>query len=286
MSKKNGMIGAIVGDIAGSRFEWHNRKSKQFTFLKGKEEGGYACQFTDDTVMTLAVADAITKWRAGGDASYGALSRIAIASMQAFGRQFPHAGYGGSFRRWLRDDDPQPYNSWGNGAAMRVSACGWAGQTLDEVKAMSRAVTEVTHNHPEGIKGAEATAVATFLARTGKSMEEIRDVVVRDYYPLDFTLDEIRPTYAFDVSCQGSVPQALEAFFESTSFEDAVRNAISIGGDSDTIGAICGAVAGAYYGVPEGIRLKAETFLDKPLLDALHGFESTILDVSETRKKD
>ena len=286
MSKENGMIGAIVGDIAGSRFEWHNRKSKKFTFLKGADETLYPCRFTDDTVMTVAVADAIANWRAGGDASYGVLSRAAIESMQAFGRQFPHAGYGGSFRRWLYDDDPQPYNSWGNGAAMRVSACGWAGQTLDEVKAMSRAVTEVTHNHPEGIKGAETTAVATFLARTGKSMEAIREVVVRDYYPLDFTLDEIRPTYEFDVSCQGSVPQALEAFFESTSFEDAVRNAISIGGDSDTIGAICGAVAGAYYGVPEGIRLKAETFLDKPLLDALHGFESTILDVSETRKKD
>ena len=192
--------------------------------------------------------------------------------MQAFGRQFPHAGYGGSFRRWLRDDDPQPYNSWGNGAAMRVSACGWAGQTLDEVKAMSRAVTEVTHNHPEGIKGAEATAVATFLARTGKPMEEIREVIVRDYYPLDFTIDEIRPSYKFDVSCQGSVPQALEAFFESTSFEDAIRNAVSIGGDSDTIGAICGAVAGAYYGVPEEIRLKAETFLDKPLLKTLRDF--------------
>ena len=281
MSKKNGMIGAIVGDIAGSRFEWHNRKSKQFTFLK--EEGGYSCQFTDDTVMTLAVADAIANWRAGGDASYGVLSRAVIESMQAFGRQFPHAGYGGSFRRWLYDGDPQPYNSWGNGAAMRVSAGGWAGQTLDEVKAMSRAVTEVTHNHLEGIKGAEATAVATFLARTGKSMEAIREVVVRDYYPLDFTIDEIRPTYAFDVSCQGSVPQALEAFFESTSFEDAVRNAISIGGDSDTIGAICGAVAGAYYGVPEEIRMKAETFLDKPLLDALHDFESRVLGYFENK---
>ena len=282
MSKKNGMIGAIVGDIAGSRFEWHNRKSKQFTFLKGKEEGRYACQFTDDTVMTLAVADAIAKWRAGGDASYGALSRAAIESMQAFGRQFPHAGYGGSFRRWLRDDDPQPYNSWGNGAAMRVSACGWAGRTVDEVKAMSRAVTEVTHNHPEGIKGAEATAVATFLARTGKSMEEIKAVIVRDYYPLDFTLDEIRLGYGFDVSCQGSVPQSLEAFFESTSFEDAIRNAISIGGDSDTIGAICGAVAGAYYGVPDDIRAKAETFLDGPLLKKLHDFESRNLDISKT----
>ena len=156
---------------------------------------------------------------------------------------------------------------------MRVSACGWAGQTLDEVKAMSRAVTEVTHDHPEGIKGAEATAVATFLARTGKSMEEIKAVIVRDYYPLGFTLDEIRPTYEFDVSCQGSVPQALEAFFESTSFEDAIRNAISIGGDSDTIGAICGAVAGAFYGVPDDIRAKSEAFLPQHLLDVLHDFE-------------
>ena len=160
---------------------------------------------------------------------------------------------------------------------MRVSACGWAGRTLDEVKAMSRAVTEVTHNHPEGIKGAEATAVATFLARTGKSKDEIRAVVVRDYYPLGFTLDEIRPAYEFDVSCQGSVPQALEAFFESTSFEDAIRNAISIGGDSDTIGAICGAVAGAFYGVPDEIRAKAETFLEEPLRQTLHNFEQTFL---------
>ena len=267
------MIGAIVGDIAGSRFEWHNRKSKQFTFLKGKEEGRYPCCFTDDTVMTLAVAAVILKWRKGGDGSYAALSGEAIRSMQDFGRRYPGAGYGGAFRHWLRDDDPQPYTSWGNGSAMRVSACGWAGRTLDEVKAMSRAVTEVTHNHPEGIKGAEATAVATFLARTGKSMEEIREVMVRDYYPLDFTLDEIRPKYEFDVSCQGSVPQALEAFFESSSFEDAIRNAISIGGDSDTIGAICGAVAGAFYGVPDEIRAKAETFLTPHLLEALHGFE-------------
>ena len=271
------MIGAIVGDIAGSRFEWHNRKSKEFTFLKGKGESRHPGRFTDDTAMTLAVADAIMKWRAGGDASYEALSAETVKSMQEFGRRHPHAGYGGHFRRWLRDEDPQPYNSWGNGAAMRVSACGWAGQTLDEVKAISRAVTEVTHNHPEGIKGAEATAVATVLARTGKSMEEIRAVIVRDYYPLDFTLDEIRPTYEFDVSCQGSVPQALEAFFESTSFEDAIRNAISIGGDSDTIGAICGAVAGAYYGVPTDIRAKAETFLPPDLLETLHAFESTVV---------
>ena len=267
------LIGAIVGDIAGSRFEWLNCKSKDFALLVGQHEGAEPCCFTDDTVMTLAIADAIMKWRKGGDASYASLSSYAIKSMQTFGRRYPNAGYGGSFMAWLQDKKPCPYNSWGNGAAMRVSACGWAGRTLDEVKAMSRAVTEVTHNHPEGIKGAEATAVATFLARTGKSMAEIEKVVNRDYYRLDFTLDEIRDSYKFDVSCQGSVPQALEAFFESTSFEDAIRNAISIGGDSDTIGAICGAVAGAYYGVPQDICAKAHAFLVHDLIETLDAFE-------------
>ena len=267
------MIGAIVGDIAGSRFEWHNRKSKRFTFLKGEGESRYPCRFTDDSVMTLAVADAIMKWREASGGSYDALSAEAVTSMQEFGRRYPRAGYGGAFRRWLGVANPEPYNSWGNGAAMRVSACGWAGRTLEKVKAMSCAVTKVTHNHPEGIKGAEATAVATFLARTGKTKEEIEAVVRYEYYSLDFTLDEIRPSYEFDVSCHGSVPQALKAFFESTSFEDAIRNAISIGGDSDTIGAICGAVAGAYYGVPDDIRAKAEMFLDGHLLKTLHDFE-------------
>ena len=307
------MIGAIVGDIAGSRFEFHNRKTKDFTLLVSRDEvpehprpkkgdkprrlgeallgGGsllssmlkdnavqeHSCYFTDDTVMTLAVADAIMKWRENGGGAYDALSAEAVMSMQDFGRRYPCAGYGGAFRLWLKDEFPQPYNSWGNGSAMRVSACGWAGQTLDEVKAISLAVTEVTHNHPEGIKGAEATAVATFLARTGVTKDEIRDVIVRDYYPIDFTLDEIRPRYEFDVSCQGSVPQALQAFFESTSFEDAIRNAISIGGDSDTIAAITGAVAGAYYGVPDEIREKAETFLSPDLLETLHKFERMLV---------
>ena len=218
------------------------------------------------------------RWKESGKATYEELSRLAIESMREFGRKYPLAGYGRTFKIWLRDETIGPYNSWGNGAAMRVSACGWAGRTLDEVKAMSRAVTEVTHNHPEGIKGAEATAAATFLARTGKSMEEIKTVTVRDYYPLGFTLDEIRPTYEFDVSCQGSVPQALEAFFESTSFEDAIRNAISIGGDSDTIGAICGAVAGAYYGVPDDIRAKVESFLDAYLLEIVRNFEQMFVE--------
>ena len=271
------MIGAIVGDIVGSRFEWHNRKTKEFELFVTRTAADEAaarehkrpCFFTDDSVMTLAVAAALMDWRANG----GNLGAAAIRRMQEFGRRFPGAGYGGNFSTWLSAADPRPYNSWGNGAAMRVSACGWAGQTLDEVKAMSRAVTEVTHNHHEGIKGAEATAVATFLARTGAPIDEIKAAVQRDYYPLDFTLDDIRPGYAFDVSCQGSVPQALEAFFKSTSFEDAIRNAISIGGDSDTIGAICGAVAGAYYGVPDDIREKAESFLDPFLTETLHKFE-------------
>ena len=156
---------------------------------------------------------------------------------------------------------------------MRVSACGWAGQSVDEVKAMSCAVTKVSHDHREGIKGAEATAVATFLARIGKSKDEIRAIIMRDYYPIDFTLDEIRPSYKFDVSCQGSVPQALEAFLESDSFEDAIRNAISIGGDSDTIAAIAGAVAGAYYGIPNEVEAKATTFLDQQLVGTLRAFQ-------------
>ena len=267
------MIGAIVGDIAGSRFEFHNRKTKEFTLLVSPGEGRRHCHFTDDTVMTLAVAQALLDWRVSGAGDLADLSAAAVGRMQEFGRRYPHAGYGGHFRAWILAEDPQPYNSWGNGAAMRVSACGWVGRTLDEVKTLSRTVTEVTHDHPEGIKGAEATAVCVFLARQGKSKDEIKAYVREHYYPLDFTLDEIRPGYSFDVSCQGSVPQALEAFFEATSFEDAIRNAISVGGDSDTIGAICGAVAEAFYGVPDEIRVKAMTFLPQHLRDVVGRIE-------------
>ena len=279
------MIGAIAGDIAGSRFEFDNHKSKDFELfvsydkLTGTGDEDLkammdSSSYSDDSVMTLAIAKAILRWKEMESPSCQDLSRLAVESMREFGKMYPLAGYGGTFEVWLQDETMGPYNSWGNGAAMRVSACGWAGLTLDEVKAMSRAVTAVTHNHPEGIKGAEATAVATFLARIGKPKEEIKSVIIRAYYPLDFTLDEIRPGYEFDVSCQGSVPQALEAFVESTSFEDAIRNAVSIGGDSDTIAAICGAVAGAFYGVPDDIRAKAETFLPFHLIETLHSFES------------
>lgn len=270
------MIGAIIGDIVGSRFEWNNNKSKDFEFLT------YKCFFTDDTVMTLAVCDALMK--SNGDTKV--LSEIAIKSMQYIGRQYPECGYGGSFHRWVFSNSPFPYNSYGNGAAMRVSACGYVGRSIEEVIALSRAVTEITHNHPEGIKGAEATAVAVFLARTGRSMLEIQDYIVKHYYKIGFTLDSIRDDYEFDVTCQGTVPQAMEAFFESTNFEDAIRNAISLGGDSDTLAAITGAVAEAYYGVPATLRKHALTFLDGYLMKILLEFENRYMPKLEKIHKD
>ena len=257
------MIGAIVGDIVGSKYEWAYFKSKEFDLFDPDK-----CSFTDDSVMTIAVAAALADWKKN-DAE---LSILAIKRMQEFGRRFPYAGYGGKFEEWLNTEHPQPYNSWGNGAAMRVSACGWAANSLEEAVSLSNIVTAVTHNHTEGLKGAAATASCVYLARIGISKDEIRRHVEENYYKINFTLDEIRPTYDFDLSCQGSVPQALESFFESVSFEDAIRNAISIGGDSDTIGAITGAVAGAYYGVPDDIRHMTmyylDTFLEKKFLNA------------------
>lgn len=257
------MIGAIAGDIIGSRFEWFNHKDKQFELFSDE------CSFTDDSVMTIAVFHALMN--AGPD--FSGLKQQAIRSMQEIGRKYPYCGYGTNFAGWLDTVCPQPYNSYGNGAAMRVSGCGYAGSDLAEVRRLARTVTEVSHNHPEGIKGAEATAVCVYLARCGCSMKEIRETVLRDYYPIDFTLDSIREDYFFDVSCQGSVPQALEAFFESRDYEDAVRGAVSIGGDSDTIAAITGAVAGAYYGVPGIIRRAALSYLDDYLKEIVLAFE-------------
>lgn len=258
------MLGAIIGDIVGSRFEWDNYRAKDFDFLN------YKCFFTDDSVMSLAICKALLDCKN----DFSDLSEKAIHTMQEVGRPYPHCGYGGNFYGWIYSDDPQPYNSFGNGAAMRVSACGFVGSSLEEVKLLSRKVTEVTHNHPEGIKGAEATAVAVYLARTGHSILEIRDYVNDNYYPMDFTLDSIRDSYVFNETCQHTVPQALMAFFESTSFEDAIRNAISVGGDSDTLAAITGGVAEAYYGIPSDLRKHALTFLDARLLKILNDFES------------
>ena len=257
------MLGAIIGDIVGSRFEWDNIKSKEFGFFDRR------CFFTDDSVMTLAVAKAILD--CCGDP--GRLSDQAVRCMQKIGRPYPDCGYGGRFYGWIYSDDPKPYNSYGNGAGMRVSAVAWAARDLETCIAMSEAVTAVTHNHPEGIKGAEAIAVATYLALHGATKEEIRAQIRQRYYPLDFTLDEIREDYAFNETCQETIPQAIEAFLESTDFEDAIRNAISIGGDSDTLAACTGAIAEAYYGIPESLRTRAKRYLDRRLLSVLESFE-------------
>ena len=265
------MLGAIIGDLVGSRFEWNNIKTKDFCFLT------YTCFITDDSVMTLALAKAILE----SAPDYSNLSQKSVEYMQSIGRDYPNCGYGTAFSEWVFSDDPHPYNSFGNGAAMRVSAAGFAANSLEEAKLLSRKITGVTHNHPEGLKGAEVTAVAIYMARTGSSILEIRDYIERNYYPLNFTLNGIRPTYRFNETCQDTVPQALMAFFESTGFEDAIRNAISIGGDSDTLAAICGGVAEAYYGIPADIRKHALTFLDERLLQILIEFENKYPPVME-----
>ena len=255
-------LGAITGDIVGSVYEWNNIKTKDFPLFSSK------CFPTDDSIMTLAIAKALLEC----NGSYIDLSQKAIDNMLLLGALYPHIGYGGRFSSWLNALKPKPYNSFGNGSAMRVSAVCYAAASIEEVKELSYKVTSVTHNHVEGIKGAEATAVAIYMALQGSSIQEIKDVIIKDYYPIDFTLDEIRDTYRFNETCQNTVPQALEAFFESIGFEDAIRNAISIGGDSDTLAAITGAVAGAYYGVPEEIKVRALSFLDNTQKDIYFSF--------------
>jgi ADP-ribosylglycohydrolase len=252
------MIGAIIGDIVGSPYESSNFKNdiktKEFPLFNENS------RFSDDSVMTIAVAEALMN--GGKPDDY-------IDAMKKYGRLYPRVGYGGQFSRWMRSDDREPYNSWGNGSAMRVSPCGWYFNSLEETLHAAEVSAAVTHNHPEGIKGAQVTAAAIFLARTGSTKAEIKTYIESNYgYDLSRTLDEIRPTYKFDVSCQGSVPEAIIAFLESTDFEDAIRNAISIGGDSDTIGAITGSIAeAAYGGVPNDIRDKALNYLAVPLCE-------------------
>jgi ADP-ribosyl-[dinitrogen reductase] hydrolase len=266
------MLGAIIGDIVGSRFEFRNHRSKEFDLFT-KE-----CFTTDDSVMTLAVAKAIMETEnimnlstngdlVGADDSeyHRVLGEMTVKYMQKIGRRYPDCGYGGMFARWLFRDHPRPYNSYGNGAAMRIGPAGYVASTEMEAINLSRTITEVTHNHVEGIKGAEATTVAIFMAREGCLLSEIKDKLTEHYYPIDFTIDEIRPSYQFNETCQGTVPQALACFFESTSFEDAIRTAIFLGGDSDTIAAITGAIAQAYYGIPENIRNVALTYLNPDL---------------------
>ena len=261
------MLGAIIGDIVGSRFEFNNHRSKRFELFTSE------CFPTDDSIMTLAIAKAIMDSRT----SHSDLGQCAVRAMQEIGRPYPGCGYGGRFFEWIYSDHPQPYNSFGNGAAMRVSPCGFAAASLEEAKAMSFAVTEVTHNHPEGIKGAEATTVAIYMALHGSTLPEIRGEIDAHYYPMDFTLDSIRDSYRFNETCQDTVPQALMAFFESADFEDAIRNAISIGGDSDTLAAITGGVAQAYYGIPQHLREWALSYLDERMKPILTAFEKTFM---------
>lgn len=257
------MIGAIVGDIVGSKYEFHNIKTKDFPLFS---EG---CRFTDDTVMTIAVYKALKECE--GD--YSNLSQKAIESMQGLGKTFWKAGYGGNFFLWLGSKEPKPYGSYGNGSAMRVSPVAYFARNLDEVKFLSNEVTKVTHNHPEGLKGAEATAVAVWLALNKKSKQEIKEYIEQNYYALDFDYDDLKQNYKYSMACQNSVPQAIYCFLISNNFEDAIRNVVSIGGDCDTTGEICGAIAGAYYGVPQNIKEEALSYLDEKLLEIIKDFD-------------
>lgn len=252
----NFLCGAVAGDIIGSIYEWNATKKTEFYLFTPFSK------YTDDTVMTVANAD----WLNTGDSLLGI--------MQDYGNRFPHAGYGGMFRSWLREDDPKPYNSFGNGSAMRVSPVGWVFNTLEETLEAAKTSAEITHNHPEGIKGAQATAACIFMARTGKSKEEIKEYIELTFgYDLSRTCDEIRPNYKFDVTCQGSVPESIIAFLESTDFENALRLAISLGGDADTMGAITGGIAEAYYGdVPVHIRKEVLKRLPNDFIEVLQKF--------------
>jgi ADP-ribosylglycohydrolase len=250
------MIGAIAGDIIGSVYEGHNLKRTDFPLF------GPQCHFTDDTVLTVAVADAIMTGSPYGE------------KLKEYYRYYPSVGYGGHFRKWAFSRDTKPYYSKGNGSAMRVSPVGFAFNTIEEVLDQAKRSAEVTHNHPEGIKGAQAVAGAIFLARTGKSKREIKAFIEKTFeYNLSEPLDEIRRYYRFDVTCPGSVPQAITAFLESNDYEDTVRKAISIGGDSDTIACIAGGIAQAFYGAaPEVIVQKVKTKLDNRLNEIVDQF--------------
>lgn len=258
--------GAAIGDVVGSRFEFDNYKGKDFAFFTDKST------FTDDTVLTAAVADALIICR---DDPGRDLAAETVESLKRWTEAFPGRGYGDMYLRWARSDATAPYGSFGNGAAMRVSPCGWAARTIDEALALAETVTTVTHNHPQAVHGAQAVAAAVFLARTGSGIEDIRSYIETNFYCLDFTLSAIRPYYTFSASTQNTVPQALEAFLESTDFDDAVRGAVSIGGDSDTIAAIAGSVAEAFYPVPQEDLEIVRTILDPAIISVFERFDAT-----------
>ena len=263
------MLGAILGDIVGSPFEFdhNNYKHKDFPLLSEKSH------FTDDTVTTVAVAQGLMAGQGNAQKTFAEVQD----EMQYWGRKYPNADYGGMFGRWLRAEHPQPYDSFGNGSAMRVAAAGWLFDTPDKTLEMVKVTAEVTHNHPEGIKGAQATAAAIFLARTGHSKPEIRQYVEQTFsYDLSRTCDEIRPTYHHVETCQETVPEAIIAFLESVSFEDALRNAVSLGGDSDTLACITGGIAEAFYGMPPELQQEALKRLPEEMRAAYELFRQSL----------
>ena len=252
------MLGAIIGDIIGSRFETHNIKSKKFVLFIPK-----ISRITDDSVLTTAVADSI-------------LNNIHISdSLKKWSEKFPKVGYGYAFRAWIKQDKKTPYYSFGNGSAMRVSSVGWLANSEEEVKELSKKVTEITHDHPEGLKGAEVTAMCVYYARIGKDKKFIKKYV-EQYYNLNLSYENLVRNYKFDVSCQGSVPQAIFCFLISNDFEDCIRNSISIGGDSDTIAAISGAIAEAYYGIPNSIKSEAQKYIPNDIKKVIKKFNKRV----------
>ena len=255
-----GIIGAIAGDIIGSTREKFPIKTKNFELFEKYST------FTDDTVMILAIANWLIEDKDSKD--------VLIDNLKFFGNLYPNAGYGGRFIRWLAQKSPEPYGSWANGSAMRVSPCAWVASSLSEAQDLARLSAVVTHNHPEGIKGALATSDAIYLARTGSDKSEIKEHVESNYgYDLSRSFDEIQPDYSFDVSCAGSVPESIICFLEADDFEDTIRNAVSMGGDADTMAAIAGSIASAYWDVPKTISNKAIDYLDEVLLDVFISFE-------------
>ena len=260
------MIGAIMGDIIGSPYEFDmGNKSKEFPLF---DEGA---KFTDDSVMTIAVADALMNSLGKSDEE---IKEALVSSMQEWGHRYPNAGYGGRFYSWLfSSSSPQPYGSYGNGSAMRVSAAGWLFDSLEETRRIAALTAVVTHNHPEGIKGAEATASAIYLARTGSTKEEIKEYIVREFgYDLSRTCDEIRPRYHHVESCQETVPEAITAFLEGTDYEDVLRTAVSLGGDCDTLTCIACGIAEAFYPVPAELILSCRSYLPSDMLSVIDRF--------------
>ena len=261
------MYGAILGDMIGSPYEFdRGKKTKEFPlFIRSS-------MFTDDSVMTIAVAEAFMEAEQG--ASDDEIKQLLISNMRRWGRKYPYAGYGMRFSIWLAEPRPKPYASYGNGSAMRVSSAAWLFDDLDTVRKMARLSAEVTHSHPEGIKGAESTAAAIYLARTGKTKEEIKEYIIKEFgYDLSRTCDEIRPTYFHVESCMGTVPEAITAFLEGDSFEDVIRTAVSLGGDCDTLTAIAGSMAEGFYGVPEVLKKESYKRVTEEMADVMRRFE-------------